>query len=383
MPWDEVARHAGTTPDAARMAGNRALTNLRQVLEKRGITAGTAAVLAGLRAMTTTTSTAAATSVAATAPEIAKEVLIMLKFQTAAVFTASALTITGLVATAAAMLQDDPAPPVQRIVQASSALTVEFADGVEWDIIGLTDGASSWAPDGSPIDSNLFSVQGIQAGKAGNVDLPELEDDRRWLAVCAAPRSTSLATDQLGVQYLWEQKFGNAILEDTPTIVRPKGAIVALVAVPNNDAIHLNLTAIIGKWVEIDTINAGSVVKASSSVFTGSVMFGRAAELNGSTIVSIFVSRHPPLGRVIAFDAIGKEHEAAVSSASTEDGTIMSAEFKGLALSRIERFSLQQRGVASAEVVVAGQANADVEPAVKLTSVRGVRSWDIESDNNE
>src|SRR5688572_7767917 len=61
MPWDEVARQAGTTPDAARKAGTRALSQLRVVLEKRGITAGGAAVLAGLRAMTLPAQSSAAT----------------------------------------------------------------------------------------------------------------------------------------------------------------------------------------------------------------------------------------------------------------------------------------------------------------------------------
>ena len=108
MSWDDVARHSGTTPDAARKAAARALAKLRQILDRRGITATGAAVVAGLRAMTLSSPTQAAA--ATSAADLAAGVLTMLKLKTAAVTTAS----LACVALAAGVLLAQNEPPTTR-----------------------------------------------------------------------------------------------------------------------------------------------------------------------------------------------------------------------------------------------------------------------------
>ena len=150
LSWNDVARRCGTTPDAARKAGSRALASLREVLERRGITASGAAVLAGLKAMTASTSShAAVATTGATAAELASGVITMLKLQTAAVTTAALLATAGLVATAAALLQDDAPPPAQRQAPAGG-LSGTLSDGTTVTLLAMGDQDGNWwTPDGA------------------------------------------------------------------------------------------------------------------------------------------------------------------------------------------------------------------------------------------
>ena len=151
LPWDEVARRHGTTPEAARKAGSRALVRLRDLLEARGITATGAAVLAGLRALAAPSSTSAASVAAAgTSPIlIARGVLTTMKLQTAAVTTAALLTTAGLVTTAAAFLQADP-PPAARPAAGMPGLTGTLSDGTTVNLYAMGDQDGNWwTPDGA------------------------------------------------------------------------------------------------------------------------------------------------------------------------------------------------------------------------------------------
>ncbi len=152
MSWDDVARHAGTTPEAARKAGTRALATLRHALDRRGITATGAAIVAGLRALTVS-SPAQAALAAPTAAELATGVITMLKIKTAAVTTAAALAAVGLVATATALLQDGPATQAAAEIDAKQdAIMFQLGPTATLEIVGLSDGERFWNADGKPIE---------------------------------------------------------------------------------------------------------------------------------------------------------------------------------------------------------------------------------------
>ena len=145
MSWDDVARHAGTTPEAARKAGQRAIASLRTVLERRGVTASAGAITACLGGLSVATSTSAAA--APTAASLAAGVLTMFKIQTAAVTTAVLLATGGLALTAAAYLQDD-APAVNQ--QQPRGLVGTLSDGTRVRLLAMGDQEGNWwQPDGA------------------------------------------------------------------------------------------------------------------------------------------------------------------------------------------------------------------------------------------
>ena len=155
LSWDEVSRQLGTTPDAARKAGTRALASLRATLDRRGITATGTALLAGLRTLAAPSQSSAAVAVSAvTPPQLAQSVLTMLKLQSAAVTTAAVLATGGLVATAAALWQDDDPTPTRKV--ASAGLVATLDDGTTVELVALGDAEGNWwSPTGDPVTRPL------------------------------------------------------------------------------------------------------------------------------------------------------------------------------------------------------------------------------------
>ena len=183
LPWDEVARRCGTTPDAARKTASRAADRLRELLEQRGVTATAAAVLAGLRALAVPPASSAATVAAGVSPvHLARGVLMTMKLQTAAVTTAALLTTAGLVTTAAAFLQADP-PPATRPAGVMPPPSARLSDGTVVTVRAIGNGTATewWTPDGlggaEMTDSMRWTAR-LRAGERQNAERfgEEVED---------------------------------------------------------------------------------------------------------------------------------------------------------------------------------------------------------------
>lgn len=267
MSWDDVARHAGTSPEAARKAGTRALGQLRVVLEKRGITAGSAAVLAGLRALTTQTTTHAATATtAATAPELAAGVVTMLKLQAAAVVTAATLATGGLIATAAAFLQSDVLPPATRPAQRAGTTLVQLSNGVGIELVALSDGQRTWSGDGTPLANQAFEFDATMAAS------PSARRVIGALLRVVDPldpmdRPTLLPADR--ALYSLRPAF-----RDNESI--PNAAIIYFYAMPGDTAEpFLRVAAAVEEWVSVGTFKRDEVATSRAGGW-GNIYWGAA-----------------------------------------------------------------------------------------------------------
>lgn len=90
LSWHEVAQQTGTTPDAARMATERAMTRLREVLERNGVTASAAVI--GMNVLHGSPSILGGGATAASF-ELASGALLMLKAKTVALAAGVALLV--------------------------------------------------------------------------------------------------------------------------------------------------------------------------------------------------------------------------------------------------------------------------------------------------
>ena len=102
LPWPAVAAALDLTPDAARRAGARAVDRLRESLRRRGITTSAGALLAAVAALVRPARANALPS--ASAYELAKGTLLMLKLQTTAVTVSALLVVAGLTGGLAAVI---------------------------------------------------------------------------------------------------------------------------------------------------------------------------------------------------------------------------------------------------------------------------------------
>ncbi len=165
MPWDQVARHAGTTSEAARKAGTRALVQLRTVLEKRGVTVG-AGVLGPVLA-SLARPTAAATAPAAF--ELAQKVILMIRIKTASTMAATAASVfigTALVSSAIGGQEAGPATtaqpgavaPAPNLAGSGGVLRIPLTGETALEIVAVSDGAKFWTADGVPLDEPAFEI---------------------------------------------------------------------------------------------------------------------------------------------------------------------------------------------------------------------------------
>jgi RNA polymerase sigma factor (sigma-70 family) len=179
MPWDEVARHAGTTPEAARKAGTRALSQLRTILERRGVTAGVGVIGATLAAL----SRPAAALSAPLAIELARKVILMARIKTASALTAVAATvfIGGAIVSNAtggqenglrtaqnpAGGQDDESRTARRVqatdpttqpVAHRNPLRMRLGSEAELEVVAISDGEKFWTGHGVELEQPAFDV---------------------------------------------------------------------------------------------------------------------------------------------------------------------------------------------------------------------------------
>lgn len=172
MPWDEVARHAGTTPEAARKAGTRALSQLRVVLERRGITAGVTVIGATLAAL----ARPAQATGAPLAIELARKVILMARIKAASAMTtiAASLVVGGAIvsnaigdqnasgsAPAASASQGQPAVPATQPATPAGALRIGLGEGAALEVIAISDGARFWTADGVPLEKPAFEIPAV------------------------------------------------------------------------------------------------------------------------------------------------------------------------------------------------------------------------------
>ena len=164
MPWDEVARQAGTTPEAARKAGTRALSQLRTILERRGVTAGVTVIGATLSAL----SRPAAALPAPLAIELARKVILMARIKTASALTAVAATVfiggavvqnaTGGQEAGLRTTQDVQADPRTRPVEHRDPLRIRLGADAELEVVAISDGEKFWTGNGVELDEPAFEI---------------------------------------------------------------------------------------------------------------------------------------------------------------------------------------------------------------------------------
>ena len=254
LSWDDVARHAGTTPDAARVAGSRALSQLRIVLEQRGVTAGGAALLAGLSALAAPTSARAATvsSAAATAPELALKVLFLMKLKSALSAAAVAAAAIGLAATAYALAPDADVPPATASPdRTGNPLVADLGEGGSLEVLYLAEhkaGGRVWRPDGTPMPGGRgFEMAGFAEGDG-------------WVEIAMRHRSPagpsyltysfSPGAESVAEVASWRNERGSdAGSADARRAMRDRGIVLALVR-PADGAKTVALEAIapLGGW---------------------------------------------------------------------------------------------------------------------------------------
>lgn len=314
MAWDEVARHAGTTPEAARKTGTRALSQLRVVLDKRGITAGSAAILVGLRALATSSTASAAASV--TAPEIAKGVLIMMKAKFAAAAAAACLVAgagsAGLVfagsggesgqATTPATASSTTAPAAS-----PEPFRIDLAGGGKLEVMAIAEhkpDGRAWHADGTPLPERPQQLPAY-LDREGLLEVWLRHDPgggTSRMSVTMEPVPPDSGTDEM---LIWEQEIRRQhlmALPDRETMnrmndwSREQGVMLVLID-PKAGAstLGVNLTVPMGDWQtvqewseenkygdRIDSVAGGMVVEmmdveANASVSTSWIARGLSA----------------------------------------------------------------------------------------------------------
>ncbi len=244
MSWDQVAREAGTSPDAARKATSRALVRLREVLDQRGVVTGTAAVVAALAR-----SAAALPVPPATAASLASSVLLTMKIKalsTAALATAATL---GLAASVYALAPDSPPPAATQPIASSKPFVVDLGGGGRLEVLYVAEhkpGGRVWNPDGSPSDRERLFADDDVIEKGGLLEVAV-----RVTTPAGQPFFTyTTQPTEAGVDAIENWRWGvNEAVRQQRQPLRDRGFdLVVVDPAADTETVAINTTVPLGEW---------------------------------------------------------------------------------------------------------------------------------------